>query len=754
MSESQATSGVSGWGENGSTGEGARSNGKMPDALNGHRLSTADKPRFRTLSGRSNIEVVIPTFNEELNIVEAIKTVFEWADVIHVVDSQSTDRTREIAEEMGAKVVIRPWLGYAKQKNWALTNLPMQSHWVFILDADESITPALRDELLALAARDVNSVSEAGFYVNRLTFFLGSPIRHCGYFPSYNLRFFKRGKAKYEEREVHEHMIVDGPTGRLRHLMNHEDRRGLEHLIAKHNRYSTLEARELTRERISKKVDDAGPLERGIATRRWLKRHVLPRLPLSGFWRFLYMYIFRLGILDGLPGLRFCLLLSTYDLLISLKLAEIRALHIDEDAKRLAETPTKGLAVPEGDLINSAITVAGPTLLPKPLSDEVPPNPIPDRPTILASVPPYITPALYVPDSSEGDSSAGAGALGGARHHEATPGPEPIHAETASYITQLKPHVNIPGTWPGYRTVPISILVPVKNEERNIVECLRRCNWATEIVVIDSRSMDKTIPLAQAMGAKVYQFNYDRFTGWPKKKNWALEQIPWNNEWVMILDADEYMTEELAEEIRRVVSGEWKPGAGSARRGCGDGYWVNRRFMFLGRWLKGCGYYPSWNVRLFKHKLGRYERIGNLGDTGSGDNEVHEHIVLSSGEAGYLQHEFLHYAYPDLSAWIEKHNRYTTWEAHAMKAGDIGAVNASLFGGPIERRRFIKRFGRKLPFRPTLRFVYSYFFQRGFMDAYPGLVMCRLLAWYEFVSIAKSREMSAHEKERSRKAIS
>ena len=707
---------------------------------------------FRTLSGKSNIEIIIPTFNEELNLGEAIKSVIGWADVVHVVDSESTDRTREIAHQYGANCVIRPWLGYAKQKNWALNNLPLKSDWVFILDADESITPALRDELLAMAARPVASVNEAGFYVNRLTYFLGSAIRHCGYFPSYNLRFFKRGMARYEEREVHEHMIVDGSTSRLVHLMNHEDRRGLEHLIAKHNRYSTLEARELTRERITNKSENTGPLERGIATRRWLKRNVLPRLPLSGLWRFLYMYIFRLGILDGVAGMRFCLLLSTYDLLISLKLAEIRALHIDEDAKKLSEAPTKGLAVPEGNLINSANAVAGPTLLPLP-RETPPPNPVP-VPVTPSSVPPYVNHAPGTAPAKVDDT---------ARPAIDRPAPVPLSdddtpvaeqrlAEADELAAQLKPHVNIPGKWPAYKSVPVSILVPVKNEERNIVECLRRCNWATELVVVDSRSTDKTIALSQAMGAQVFQFNYNRKTGWPKKKNWALEAIPWKNEWVMILDADEYMTEELAEEIKNVVTGAWKP-EGSAKPGCGDGFWVNRRFMFLGRWLKGCGYYPSWNVRLLKHKHGRYERIGNLGDTGSGDNEVHEHIVLDTGEAGYLRHEFLHYAYPDLSAWIEKHNRYTTWEAHAAKAGDVGAVNASLFGGPIERRRWIKRFGRKLPFRPTLRFTYSYFFQKGWLDGYAGLVMCRLLAWYEFVSIAKAREMDQQEADRAKRSI-
>ncbi len=216
--------------------------------------------------------------------------------------------------------------------------------------------------------------------------------------------------------------------------------------------------------------------------------------------------------------------------------------------------------------------------------------------------------------------------------------------------------------------------------------------------------------------------------------------MPWRNEWVLILDADEYMTPELAAEVQRVVDGTWSP-KDPKKAGCGDGFWINRRFMFMGRWIKGCGYYPSWNVRLFRHAVGRYERIGTLGDTGSGDNEVHEHVVLSSGEPGYLEEEFLHYAYPDLSAWVEKHNRYTTWEAHAMDAGDEGSVRASPFGGPIERRRWLKRLSRRLPFRPWLRFSYSFFVQKGFMDGYPGLVMCRLLAWYELMSIAKYREM-------------
>lgn len=698
---------------------------------------------------RSNISVIIPTFNEETNVRYALESVRDWADAVFVVDSESTDKTRDIATQHGAQVFVQPWLGYARQKNWALTNLPITTDWVFILDADEAITDTLRDELLIVSRGDASQNRISGYYVNRLTYFLNKPIRHCGYFPSYNLRFFKRGKARYEEREVHEHMIVDGPTSRLRHLMLHEDRRGLEHLIAKHNRYSTLEARELTRERVLRKGEDAGPLERGIATRRWLKRNILPRLPFTALWRFLYMYIVKLGILDGATGFRFCLFLAAYDLFISLKMTEIKATGLDASATLQATDEASQQPAPATKTVQGLAVAEGSV-------EHVPLNKFAAVKTVLGgssdatAASPKVSVSWAVGSgvvvapagSAVGDSSALK--AGG-------PIPDPRHADADRLRDELYPTRMPPGDFPPVASVNVSILVPVKNEQRNIVECLRRCQWATELVVVDSASTDKTIGLSQAMGADVYQFKYDRSTGWPKKKNWALDAVPWKNEWVMILDADEYMTPELAQEIKRVVEGTWKPEGKFAQAGCGDGYWVNRRFMFFGSWIKGCGYYPSWNVRLLKHKLGRYERIGSLGDTGSGDNEVHEHIVLSTGSAGYLSNEFLHYAYPDLSAWIEKHNRYTTWEAHAMEAKDEGAVRAKFFGEPIERRRWLKAFARKLPFRPTLRFFYSYFLQRGFLDGYPGLVMCRLLAWYEFMSIAKYREMLALRSDQARR---
>ncbi|MEC8320846.1 MAG: glycosyltransferase family 2 protein, partial [Planctomycetota bacterium] len=191
------------------------------------------------------LDVLIITRNEESNLPHCLAALQGWTRRIYVVDSGSTDRTREIAREMGAEFVHHDWPGYAAQKNWALENLDFSAPWTLIVDADEVITPALRTEIEAVCGRDPETVEESGFYLNRRLIFMDRPIRHCGYFPSWNLRLFKRGAAVYESREVHEHMLIDGPSGYLHAPMEHWDRRGLGYYVAKHNEYSTLEAKAL-----------------------------------------------------------------------------------------------------------------------------------------------------------------------------------------------------------------------------------------------------------------------------------------------------------------------------------------------------------------------------------------------------------------------------------------------------------------------------------------------------------------------------
>ena len=279
----------------------------------------------------SNIEVIIPVKNEEINLPFALASVQEWADRVWVIDSESTDKTCEIAKDAGAELVVKPWLGYAKQKNWALDTLDLKADWIFFLDADEAILPELRDELLAIASKDVDKVNESGFNINRYFIFLGKRIRHCGYYPSWNVRFFKRGKARYEEREVHEHMVVDGETSYLKGHMEHYDRRGLELYMAKHNHYSTLEAIEILQQATTKdETIDAKLFGSAQQRRRWIKRHIYPRLPARWLFRFFWMYLLRLGFLDGINGLRFCLFISSYELLISLKTVELQQEEISD----------------------------------------------------------------------------------------------------------------------------------------------------------------------------------------------------------------------------------------------------------------------------------------------------------------------------------------------------------------------------------------------------------------------------------------
>ncbi len=275
---------------------------------------------------QADIDVLIQTRDEEKNLPFALESVRGWARRVFVVDSGSTDRTREIAAEMGATVVEQAWLGYAAQKNWALDNLPFEASWIFILDADEVILPELRDELLAIAGRPLDQTPQTAFNINRYFIFLGKRIRHCGFYPSWNIRFFKRGQARYEVREVHEHMLVEGEVGYLRGHMEHNDRRGLEFYMAKHNRYSTLEAREIYRviKGESQAKYEAKFFGDAQQRNRWIKQHIYPKLPAKWLARFVWMYVIKLGFLDGLAGLRFSLFMSAYELLIGLKLAELR----------------------------------------------------------------------------------------------------------------------------------------------------------------------------------------------------------------------------------------------------------------------------------------------------------------------------------------------------------------------------------------------------------------------------------------------
>ncbi|BDA66764.1 glycosyl transferase family protein [Rivularia sp. IAM M-261] len=274
--------------------------------------------------------------------------------------------------------------------------------------------------------------------------------------------------------------------------------------------------------------------------------------------------------------------------------------------------------------------------------------------------------------------------------------------------------------------IPVSVIIPAKNEEANLSACLASLQQADEIFVVDSQSTDKSAEIATSYGAKVVQFYFNG--RWPKKKNWSLDNLPFRNEWILIVDCDERITPELWDEIAVSIQND--------QQSQFNGFYLNRRVFFMGKWIRHGGKYPDWNLRLFKHKLGRYENLNTEEIRNTGDNEVHEHVILK-GEVGYLKNDMLHEDFRDLFHWLERHNRYSNWEARVyynilLRKDDDGTIGASLFGDAVQRKRFLKKIWVRLPFKPLLRFILFYIIQRGFLDGKAGYIYGRLLSQYEY----------------------
>ncbi len=269
------------------------------------------------------LSVLIPTLNEARNIVDCLAAVGFAAERI-VFDSLSTDETLELASAAGAKIVQREFDVFSRHKNWALDNIDFAHDWVLIVDADERATAELAAEIAAVIA-DPDSAD--GYYIARQNIFQGKWIRHAGMYPDWQLRLFRRGRARYEDRIVHEHMVVEGRTGFLQNHFIHHDFKGVERYLERHNHYASLEAVEIHRmlrgapgaERVI-----AGDLSaRGPARRRAIKHFAYRRLPLRPLLIFLYMYVWKLGFLDGRIGFRYCTLRAFYEYQVGLKLSEL-----------------------------------------------------------------------------------------------------------------------------------------------------------------------------------------------------------------------------------------------------------------------------------------------------------------------------------------------------------------------------------------------------------------------------------------------
>jgi glycosyltransferase involved in cell wall biosynthesis len=278
--------------------------------------------------------------------------------------------------------------------------------------------------------------------------------------------------------------------------------------------------------------------------------------------------------------------------------------------------------------------------------------------------------------------------------------------------------------------VPVSVIVPVKNEAENLERCLPALAWSDEVFVVDSQSTDGTEDVAAEFAATVVQFYFNGT--YPKKKNWALDNLPFRNEWVLIVDADEVVRPDLAAEIAARIRSEEA-----------NGFYLNSQYYFLGRRIRHCGYSECWNLRLFKHRLGRYEKMPDHTGGRAGDNEAHEHVELA-GRVLRLRNELEHHAYPTIAVWVEKHNRYAIWEA-ANHERFLSEPIPKTIGRGKRLKRALKRIVLRLPLRPLVRFVYAYCLRLGFLDGKPGFYFCGLLAFYDFLTQANLFERRVRE---------
>lgn len=281
--------------------------------------------------------------------------------------------------------------------------------------------------------------------------------------------------------------------------------------------------------------------------------------------------------------------------------------------------------------------------------------------------------------------------------------------------------------------IPVTVLIAAKNEALNLPKCLKALQPAKSVVLLDSHSTDDTAMIAKKAGVKVVQFHYKG--GYPKKRQWALDHLKIKTPWVLLIDADEEVTEELWGEIRQVVD---------SADVC-EAYFIRKQFHFMGKKFKFGGF--SFDaVLLFRRGKARFEHLIDEPKE-SMDMEVHERLIVE-GKIGKIESPLVHNDYKGLEAYLDRHNRYSTWEAKVRKlfleTGRYGqsSIQPKLFGNAQERRRFFKKIALRAPFEPCLWFFYHYIFKLGFLEGKRGLIASAIRAQYIFQVRAKMDELS------------
>ena len=267
-----------------------------------------------------SISVLILTLNEELNLPDCLESV-SWSDDIVVFDSFSADRTVEIAKAAGARVVQRKFDNWSAHQNWAVENIEFKYPWVYYSDADEIMTSELRDEILKVTSE--KDRPEVAYRVRFKNMFMNRWIKRSSLYPTWVLRLFRPECVRWE-RLVNPVPIINGKEGKLQsHFEHYTFNKGMTEWINKHNLYSQNEASELIKT-INRCINWKGLLSRDPAVRRKSLKELAFHMPFRPFLVFFYLYFFRFGFLDGIPGLTYCRLRSMYEYMIDLKVKELR----------------------------------------------------------------------------------------------------------------------------------------------------------------------------------------------------------------------------------------------------------------------------------------------------------------------------------------------------------------------------------------------------------------------------------------------
>lgn len=266
----------------------------------------------------------------------------------------------------------------------------------------------------------------------------------------------------------------------------------------------------------------------------------------------------------------------------------------------------------------------------------------------------------------------------------------------------------------------ITVIIPTYNVEDLIAQAIESVLWVDEVFVVDSFSTDKTVEIAKSYGARVVQHEYVYSA---KQKNWAIPQA--KNEWILLLDSDEVVTDELRTTIEELLDSDDIENY--------DGFGIARKHFFLGKFLRWGGRYPLYNIRLFRRSC-RYE-----------DRNVHAHIILAKEKMKKIKGDILHYSDRSLDQFFEKFNRYSTWHANYMLRiyeNGMTKINwVTFFTNPFYAKAMIKDLWTFIPFTPFVRFMYMYVVRFGFMDGRYGFMIAFFYAFQDYVAKTKYLEM-------------